>query len=160
MTGVVIRLAIRTFVAMVVALGGLTDQGLAADLRESGGLTEVHDATPATEPDLDALRVQLRTTPAINVLTKLALKLRFDELVEDFRGFHTGRRDHNLDDLRRRFANLLDETMRLVRNGDSALFWELQEAQAGLWQTFSNPVKFAALAGDSKITQPLKREHR
>ncbi len=160
MTGAMIRLAIHGSIAITAALAGLSNQALAADRRGHSGPPAVYDATPAAGPDFDALRSKLRATDAIDLPTKLSLKFRFDDLVEDFRGFHAGRRRHSLDDLRRRFAHLWDETVWLVRKGDSELFWDLQAARPGLWQTFNNPAKLAALAGGRAISQLAKRELR
>ena len=160
MTGILTRLAIHTSVATALALASLANQVHAADRRGPNGPNEVLDATPASASDLDALKSKLRATGAIGIPTKLALKFRLTKLVEDFRGFHSGRQQHGLADLHRRFTSLIDETMRLIRNGDTALFRELQMARAGLWQTLVNPVTFAAVAGDSAVTRLVEREFR
>jgi len=156
MIGVMIRSTVLGFVVMVPVLAGLTDKGLAADGRGHASKAEVHIASRVSEPDLDGLRSRLRATEAIGFAAKIALAFRFNDLVEDFRRFHAGLRQHSLDNLRGRFADLFDETVRRVREGDYALFRELQKARAGLWQTFRDPVKFAALAGDKATSQIVK----
>lgn len=103
---------------------------------------------PTIEPaplDLDALEAKLRATDGIGFMTKLAVKNQVDDLIEQFRSFHSGNRAVSMAVLRERFDLLMMKVVTLIQDTDRPLFLEIRGAREGLWTKLSDPKQFAGL---------------
>ena len=107
-------------------------------------------ATPAAAPapttlDLGSLEKRLRETRAIGVFTKLSLKNKVDDLLEEFRAYHEGRGEMPLADLRERFDLLVLKVLSLVQKGDPPLARDIAASREALWRLLADPAKFENL---------------
>ncbi|MGH8504328.1 MAG: hypothetical protein ACREVE_18125 [Gammaproteobacteria bacterium] len=95
--------------------------------------------------DLADLENRLRETDAIGLFTKLSLKAQVDNLVDDFRAFHSGEGSLDIESLRQRYQALLSETLALVEIGDPELYADISRARRALWTVLADELKFASL---------------
>jgi hypothetical protein len=98
-------------------------------------------ATPAL--DLTALEQRLRDTHAIGVFTKLSLKNQVDDLLAQFKAFHSGGSSVSLTELRQKFELLLVKVVTLLQDSDPSLAAAVSSSREALWGVLSDPKKFA-----------------
>src|SRR4030095_2843982 len=106
--------------------------------------------SPASTPeppalDLSLLEKRLRDTNAIGVFTKLSLKNQVDDLLEQFREFHTSRDQSMLTKLRQNYDLLLLKVLSLLQDGDPALARDVSSSREALWSILVDPDKFKNL---------------
>ena len=63
--------------------------------------------TSAPTLDLEALKIRLKQTKAIGLMTKLSLKNQVDDLLDEFRKHHSGNRTPTMAELRRSYDLLM-----------------------------------------------------
>jgi hypothetical protein len=101
------------------------------------------DTTPTL--DLAALEKRLRDTSAIGLFTKLSLKNQVDDLLQQFRGYHTKQSATPLSDLRQRYESLLNKVLGLLQSGDPDLAKAIAASREAIWGILIDPQKFAAI---------------
>ena len=88
---------------------------------------------------------QLRTTKAIGVFSKLALKNQVDDLMKNFRDHYKGKAKPTLAELRQTYDLLMMKVLSMVQDNDKNLAAAIVSSRAAIWDLLSDPVKFAAL---------------
>jgi hypothetical protein len=96
--------------------------------------------------DVATLRVRLKDTPAIGLIAKLRLKSEIKDLVGDLAAYHAGHPTETLDELHRRYRNLVVRVVGQLQQGDAALARDLDESTDRLWAALADPGQFASLA--------------
>ena len=123
--------------------------------RQSAGVPP--PAQPAAIVDLTALEKRLRDTGAIGVFTKLALKNEVDDLLEQFRTFHTGR-GGALARLRESYDLLVLKVVSLLQDKDPPLARDIFTSREALWNLLADPVRFKTLGFASTRGFAWRRE--
>jgi hypothetical protein len=103
-------------------------------------------ATPTTAETLDfsSLVARLRKTKAINLRTKVAVKNESDDLLEQFRAYHTQTGETTLAELRHAYDSLFRELHSLLEDADPPLARDIDRSQAAIWELLADPTKFRA----------------
>jgi hypothetical protein len=94
--------------------------------------------------DFSSLVARLRRTKAINLRTKVAVKNESDELLEQFRTYHTQHGIVTLADLRRSYDSLFHRLHSLLQDADPPLARDIDRSQAAIWEVLADPRKFRA----------------
>jgi hypothetical protein len=110
-----------------------------------------NDAAPAAktlEPALDiaSLKIRLRDTKAIGVMTKLALKNQVDDLMQRFRAHYQGDQNLNVTTLRPSYDMLVLKVLAVVQDGDPALAHTIAASREAIWAILADRDKFNAIA--------------
>jgi hypothetical protein len=95
--------------------------------------------------DLTALEQRLRDTHAIGVFTKLSLKNQVDDLLDQFRAFHSGHSKAPLSQLRQQYDLLLLKVLTLLQDSDQALAAAIASSREAIWGILTDPQKFAKI---------------
>jgi hypothetical protein len=93
--------------------------------------------------DLTALEQRLRDTHAIGLFTKLSLKNQVDDLLGQFKDFHSRGSRVSLTELRQKFELLLVKVVTLLQDNDPSLAAAVSSSREALWGVLSDPKKFA-----------------
>jgi hypothetical protein len=101
-------------------------------------------AAPSTL-DLNALKEQLKATKAIGVFTKISLKNKVDDLMEQFREYYQGKSKVTLADLRRSYNLLMMKVLSLLQDEDQPLASAIVSSREAIWSLLANPTTFATL---------------
>jgi hypothetical protein len=104
---------------------------------------------PAGDPTLDLkmLEQQLRATKAIGFFTKITLKNKVDDLLDEIGDYYNGDRKHTMADLRRSYDLLLMKVLSLLQDEDPKLASAIVSSREAIWDMLADPKKFAALRG-------------
>ena len=104
---------------------------------------------PAADPTLDLkmLEEQLRATKAIGFFTKITLKNKVDDLLDEFGDYYNGDRKRTMADLRRSYDLLLMKVLSLLQDEDPKLASAIVSSREAIWGMLADPKKFAALRG-------------
>jgi hypothetical protein len=94
--------------------------------------------------DFSSLVTRLRKTKAISLRTKVAVKNESDDLLEQFRVYHTQHGITTLADLRRSYDLLFDKLRSLLEDADPPLARDIDRSQAAIWELLADPRKFSA----------------
>jgi hypothetical protein len=118
-----------------------------AAARKPAGPPAAKAPAPASTPTLDfnALKVQLKETKAIGVFTKLSLKNKVDDLLEQFRDYYRGEAKLTMTQLRRSYDLLLMKVLSLVQDTDQKLASAIVSSREAIWGLLADPKKFATL---------------
>lgn len=118
----------------------------AADDTESvtASFSGASPASSADTLDFDALVTRLRRTKALNLLTKVAVKNESNDLLEEFRAYHTRHGTATLGELRRSYDLLFAKLHSLLEDADPPLARDIDRSQAAIWDILSDPRKFTA----------------
>jgi len=102
----------------------------------------------AVEPALDiaALKARLRETKAIGVMTKLTLKNQVDDLMEQFRTYHSGGQTAGVATLRPPYDMLLLKVLAVLQEGDPELARTIGTSREAIWAVLADREKFNALS--------------
>jgi hypothetical protein len=95
--------------------------------------------------DLTALEQRLRDTHAIGVFTKLSLKNQVDDLLNQFRAFHSGQSKAPLTQLRQQYDLLLLKVLSLLQDSDHELAAAISSSREAIWGILRDPQKFAKI---------------
>lgn len=101
-------------------------------------------AAPATL-DLEALKKQLKDTKAIGLFTKLSLKNKVDDLMDDFRDYYAGKSDLTMAELRQSYNLLIMKVLSLIQEDDPKLADAIVSSREAIWGLLADPEKFATL---------------
>ncbi len=141
-----------TVIAFAILVGSTMATTLAEEngreaplVSEKGVEDNATSQYPKREFSIAILVVRIRGTGAIGFFTKLALKNQIDDLLSDFREFHTGVGDTELSVLNDQFNLLLMKVITLLQDDDSKLFQDIVNARELLWINLADPEKFARL---------------
>jgi hypothetical protein len=100
--------------------------------------------TSAETLDLSSLLTRLRKTNAINLRTKVAVKHESDDLLEQFRAYHTQRGVVTLADLRRSYDLLFHRLYSLLEDADPPLARDIDRSRGAIWDLLADPRRFSA----------------
>ena len=95
--------------------------------------------------DLDALEAQLRATKAIGLFTKMSLKNKVDDLMQQFREHYAGKTTRTMTDLRRSYDLLIMKVLSLLQDADQPLASAIVSSREAMWGVLSDQTKFANL---------------
>ena len=95
--------------------------------------------------DLNALEAQLRATKAIGLFTKMSLKNKVDDLMQQFREHYQGKTTRTMTDLRRSYDLLIMKVLSLLQNDDQPLASAIVASREAIWGLLSDQNKFANL---------------
>jgi hypothetical protein len=95
--------------------------------------------------DLTSLEQRLRDTRAIGLFTKLSLKNQVDDLLQQFKAFHTGQSKVMLTELRQRYELLLLKVVSLLQDGDPPLAAAVSSSREAIWGMLTDPEKFSKI---------------
>src|SRR5688572_25910230 len=104
-------------------------------------------AAPGTL-DLEALKARLKETKAIGLMTKLSLKNKVDDLLDEFRQHHSGKPMPTVAELRRAYDLLMMKVLSLLQDKDQQLASDILSSREGIWGLLADPKKFAALQAE------------
>jgi hypothetical protein len=102
-------------------------------------------ASASTSLDLAALEQRLRDTHAIGVFTKLSIKNQVDDLLSQFKGFHSGKPKPTLAELREKYELLLIKVISVLQDGDAQLASAVSASRDAIWSVLADPQKFAQI---------------
>jgi hypothetical protein len=102
-------------------------------------------ATTTSTLDLEALKAELKQTKAIGLMTKLSLKNKVDDLLDDFRKHHQGKSTPTLAELRSTYDLLMMKVLSLLQDRDQKLASEIVSSREQIWGLLADPKKFATL---------------
>lgn len=102
---------------------------------------------PAASPtlDLNTLTKQLKETKAIGLFSKIALKNKVDDLLDEFRKYYQGNAKVGMTDLRQSFNLLIMKLLSLLQDEDQTLASKIVSSREAIWNFLSDPKKFATL---------------
>jgi hypothetical protein len=103
-------------------------------------------AKPAPTLDVAGLTARLRSTSAIGVFTKLALKNQMDDLLQQVRAQHQGGGASGINTLRQPYDMLVLKVLAVLQDGDPPLAQMISGSREAIWGILADPVKFNALA--------------
>ena len=106
--------------------------------------SSVTSPSPAETLDLSSLLTRLRKTNAINLRTKVAVKHESDDLLEQFRAYHTQHGVVKLADLRRSYDLLFHRLHSLLEDADPPLARDIDRSRGAIWELLADPRKFSA----------------
>jgi hypothetical protein len=95
--------------------------------------------------DFNALKVRLKETRAIGVFTKLSLKNKVDDLLEQFREYYQGKATLTMTELRKSYDLLLMKVLSLLQDTDQPLASAIVSSREAIWGMLADPKKFATL---------------
>lgn len=95
--------------------------------------------------DLNALEAQLRATKAIGLFTKMSLKNKVDDLMQQFREHYEGKTTRTMTDLRRSYDLLIMKVLSLLQDADQPLASAIASSREAIWGLLSDQNKFANL---------------
>jgi hypothetical protein len=101
--------------------------------------------TPTATLDLNALKVRLKETKAIGLFTKISLKNKVDDLLEQFRDHYQGNAKLTMTELRRSYDLLLMKVLSLLQDTDQNLASAIVSSREAIWGLLADPKKFATL---------------
>ena len=104
--------------------------------------------TAQAEPPLDvaALKMRLKDTRAIGVLTKLVLKNQVDDLLKQFRAHYQGGTKGSVAPLRETYDLLVLKVLALVQDGDPPLARTISGSREAIWRILADPDKFKLIS--------------
>jgi hypothetical protein len=105
---------------------------------------------PAAAPTLDlaALEARLKQTKAIGLMTKVSLKNKVDDLLDEFRQHHSGKPMPTVAELRRSYDLLMMKVLSLLQDHDQQLASDILSSRERIWGMLADPKTFAALQAE------------
>ena len=95
--------------------------------------------------DLNALKERLRATRAIGLFTKISLKNKVDDLLDQFSGHHRGKTPPTMADLRQSYNLLMMKVLSLLQDDDPTLASAIVSSRETIWGLLADPKTFATL---------------
>ena len=93
------------------------------------------------------MKEEVKSTSAIGVFTKLSLKTKVDDLLDEFRDDHRGKSKLTQTELRRAYDLLLMKVLSLLQDKDPRLASSIVASREVIWDLLADPKKFATVAG-------------
>jgi hypothetical protein len=104
------------------------------------------NAAPAVAHlDIKGLERRLRSTSAIGMFTKLALKNQVDDLLTKFRAYHGGQKPPTLADLRPNYELLIMKVQSLIQRDDPSLADDVARSRETIWGVLADKTSFASI---------------
>jgi len=125
--------------------------------KQAAAATPPKQATPPAPPkqaaaaptlDLDGLEARLKQTKAIGLMTKLSLKNKVDDLLDQFRQHHAGKPMPTVAELRRSYDLLMMKVLSLLQDHDQQLASDILSSRERIWGMLADPKSFAALQAE------------
>ena len=101
-------------------------------------------AAPVTL-DLDELKERLRATKAIGLFTKISLKNKVDDLLDQLSGLHGGKTPPTMTELRQSYNLLMMKVLSLLQDKDQTLASTIVSSREVIWGLLADPKTFATL---------------
>ena len=101
--------------------------------------------SPAVTLDLMALEEQLKSTKAIGLFSKIALKNKVDDLMKDFRDHYKGKTSPTMAELHQSYDLLIMKVLSMVQDDDQTLASAIVSSRESIWNLLADPKKFATL---------------
>jgi hypothetical protein len=79
------------------------------------------------------------------VFTKLSIKNQVDDLLAQFKGFHGGKPNPTLAELREKYELLLLKVISVLQDGDAQLASAVSSSREAIWSVLTDPQKFAQI---------------
>ncbi len=89
---------------------------------------------------------RLRDTHAIGVFTKLSLKNQVDDLLAQFKAYHSGQSRVTLAQLRQKYELLLLKVVSVLQDADPPLATAISTSREAIWGLLTDPRRFAQIA--------------
>ena len=102
-------------------------------------------AVTPSKLDLKGLTAQLKATKAIGVFSKLSLKNKVDDLLQQFSEHYEGRAQPSMAELRQFYNLLMIKVLTMVQDDDRPLAAAIVASREPIWTLLSNPKTFATL---------------
>jgi hypothetical protein len=112
------------------------------------GAAVLQPAEPLRESvtlDLNALKKRLKETKSIGLFSKLSLKNKVDDLLDDFRKYYQGEGKIDITELRESYNLLLMKVLSMLQDDDQDLAAMIVSSREAIWDVLADPKKFAAL---------------
>lgn len=93
--------------------------------------------------DLNALKDRLRATKAIGVFTKISLKNKVDDFLDQFSAYYQGKLGVTMAELRQAYNLLMMKVLSLLQDNDQPLALEIVSSREAIWGLLANPTTFA-----------------
>ena len=93
---------------------------------------------------MNGLTDRLRATKAIGVFTKLSLKGKVDDFLEQFSAFYEGKSRITMADLRQSYNLLMMKVLSLLQDDDPPLALAIVSSREAIWGLLANPTTFAS----------------
>jgi hypothetical protein len=120
--------------------------GAASQLAKKDSVAPEPAKQKASSPlDLTSLEKRLNETRAIDVLAKIAFRIRVDELLGQFRAFYQGKLKTTFAELRQPYDLLVLELLALLQDKDPSLAAAILGSQEAIWGMLTDPARFAAI---------------
>ena len=112
----------------------------------AGAVSRAATAAPTAAPtlDVDALKARLRATTAIGVFTKISLKNKADDLMQQFTKHYQGTKP-SMAELRLSYDLLMMKVLSLLQDGDKMLASDVVSSREAIWALLANEKTFTAL---------------
>jgi hypothetical protein len=120
----------------------------AAPPKQTAAPAPPKQAAPAPTLDLAALEARLKQTKAIGLMTKLSLKNKVDDLLDQFRKHHSGKPMPTVAELRRSYDLLMMKVLSLLQDHDQQLASDILSSRERIWGLLADPKSFAALQAE------------
>ena len=104
----------------------------------------ISTAAAAPTLDVDGLKARLKATKAIGVFTKLSLKGKVDDLMQQFTNHYQGK-NPPIAELRQSYDLLMMKVLTLLQDGDAPLASAVVSSREAIWALLANEKTFAAL---------------
>jgi hypothetical protein len=101
--------------------------------------------TEAVTLDLDTLKKRLKDTKSIGLFSKLSLRNKVDDLLDDFRKYYEGKGKIDITELRESYNLLLMKVLSMLQDDDQTLAAMIVSSREAIWDVLADPKKFAAL---------------
>jgi len=95
--------------------------------------------------DLDALKERLKETKSIGLFSKISLKNKVDDLLDEFRKYYQGKGKLDLAELHESYNLLMMKVLSMLQDEDESLAAAIVSSRGAIWELLSDPEKFAAL---------------
>ena len=112
----------------------------------AGAVSRAATAAPTAAPtlDVDALKARLRATTAIGVFTKISLKNKVDDLMQQFTKHYQGTKP-SMAELCLSYDLLMMKVLSLLQDGDKMLASDVVSSREAIWALLANEKTFTAL---------------
>ena len=107
--------------------------------------SEPSEAPAAPALDLTSLEERLKDTRAIGVFTKLSLKNQVDDLLAQFKAFHSKHGGMSLAQLRQKYDLLVLKVLSVLQEGDPKLAAAISASREAIWGILVDPAKFSRI---------------
>ena len=95
--------------------------------------------------DLDELKERLRATEAIGLFTKISLKNKVDDMLDQFSGHHRGKTPPTITELRQSYNLLMMKVLSLLQDKDQTLAFAIVSSREVIWGLLADPKTFVTL---------------